>query len=82
MLLKKSGFRCQVGMTIAGALGHADVIALVAPSINSLKEIINIYEHEHHISFNPSKSKLMSFNLNRPHGTPIILDGQKAEIIT
>ena len=46
--------------------------------------MVNVYEqfaHEYHISFNPSKSKLMSFNLSRPLGTPIFLNGQKVEVV-
>ena len=71
-------------MTYPGAFGYADDIALVAPSIYCLKEKINICEQfaqEYHISFNPSKSKLMSFNLSRPLGTPISLNGQKVEVV-
>ena len=60
--LKQLGLGCHVSMTYAGAFGYADNIALVAPSIYYLKEIVNICEqfaHEYRISFNPSKSKLM-----------------------
>ena len=39
------------------------------------------FDHEYHISFNPSKSKLMSFNLSRPLGTLIFLNGQKVEVV-
>ena len=82
--LKQLGLGCHVGMTYAGAFGYADDIALVAPSIYCLKEMVNVCEqfaHEYHISFNPSKSKLMSFNLSRPLGTPIYLNGQKVEVV-
>ena len=78
--LKQLGLGCHVGMTYAGAFGYADYIALVAPSIYCLKQMVNIcgqFAHEFHISFNPSKSKLMSFNL----GTPIFLNGQKVEVV-
>ena len=46
--------------------------------------MVNVCEqfaHEYHISFNPSKSKLMSFNLSRPLGTLIFLNGQKVEVV-
>ena len=49
-----------------------------------LKEMVDICEqfaHEYHISFNPSKSKLMSFNLSRPLGTLIFLNSQKVEVV-
>ena len=82
--MKQLGLGCHVGMTHAGAFGYADDIALVAPSIYCLKEMVNVCEqfaHEYHISFNPSKSKLMSFNLSRPLGTPIFLNSQKVEVV-
>ena len=31
---------CHVGLTYAGAFGYADDIALVAPSLTSLKQMI------------------------------------------
>ena len=36
LVLQSLGLGCHVGLTYAGALGYADDIALVAPSINSL----------------------------------------------
>ena len=42
--LKQLGLWCHVGMTYAGAFGYADDIALVAPSIYCLKEMVNICE--------------------------------------
>ena len=82
--MKQLGLGCQVSMTYAGAFGYADDIALIAPSIYCLKEMVNVCEqfaHAYHISFNPSKSKLMSFNLSRPLGTPIFQNGQKVEVV-
>ena len=82
--MKQLCLGCHVGMTYAGAFGYADDIALVAPSIYCLKEMINVCEqfaHEYHISFTLSKSKLMSFNLSTPLGTPIFLNGQKVEVV-
>ena len=40
LLLKESGIGCHVGLTYAGAFGYADDIALVAPSLSSLKQHI------------------------------------------
>ena len=40
LLLKESGMGCHVGLTYAGAFGYADDIALVAPSLSSLKQMI------------------------------------------
>ena len=72
-LFQQLGLGCHVGMTYAGAYSYADDIALVAPSIYYLKEMVNIckqFAHEYHIIFNTSKSKFMSFNLSRQLGTP------------
>ena len=37
LLLKESGMGCHVRLTYAGAFGYTDDIALVAPSLSSLK---------------------------------------------
>ena len=69
---------------ISRSVGYADDIGLVAPSIYFLIEMVNICEqlaHEYHIRFNQSKSKLTSFNLSRPLGTPIFLNGQNVEVV-
>ena len=82
--LKQLGLGCHVSVRYAGAFGYADDIALVAPFIYCLKEMVNVCEqftHEYHICFNPSKSKLMSFNLSRPLGTLIFLNSQKVEVV-
>ena len=58
---------CHVGLTYyAGAFGYADDIALVAPSLSSLKQMIKSCEQfaeSHSITFNPSKTKLLCFNM-------------------
>ena len=51
----------------AEALGYTDNIVLVAPSLSSLKQMINIYEEFtkcHSIVFNSLKTKLLCFNLD------------------
>ena len=63
--LRKSGYGCYIGNTFSGALGYADDVTLIAPSLQSLKQMIKIceeYAKEFDIQFNPSKSKLMCFN--------------------
>ena len=44
LLLKQSGLGCHVGLTYAGPFEYADDIALVAPSLSSLKQMISICE--------------------------------------
>ena len=66
LLLKESGMGCHVGLTYAGAFRYADDIALVAPSLTSLKQMIKICEQfagSHSITFNPLKTKLFCFNM-------------------
>ena len=71
--LKHNGIGCHVGPVYAGAFGYADDVALVAPSLYSLKYMIAICEEfpkKHQITFNPTKSKLLYFNASNavtPH---------------
>ena len=55
LLLKKSGLECHVGSTYAGAFGYTNDIALIVPSLSSLKQMMKIYENfvkSHNIVFN------------------------------
>ena len=63
ILLKKSGMGCHVGLTYAGEFGYADVIALVAPSLSSLKQMIQICEQfaESHSITSPFENKVIVF---------------------
>ena len=86
LLLKQSGLGCHVGLTYAGAFGYADDIALVAPSLSSsLKQMISICEEFakcHSIVFNPSKTKLLCFNLDPlSEIPPIYLNGVQISIV-
>ena len=63
--MKQSGLGCHVGLTYAGVFGYADDIALIAPSLYCLEQMIDICEKFaklHTIDFNPNKSKLLCFN--------------------
>ena len=51
----------------ARAFGNADDVVLLAPSLDALRKMVSIceaYAAEYHLLFNPSKSKLMYFNLS------------------
>ena len=55
MKLRSSGFGCYIVDTFVGALGYADYINLMSPSIRGLKQMIHIYETfamEYDINFN------------------------------
>ena len=84
-LLKQSGLGCHVRVTYAAASGHADDIALVAPSLSNLKQISSICEEFakcHSIIFNLSKTKLLCFNLDPlSEVPPIYLNGEQISIV-
>ena len=71
--LKRNGIGFHVGPVYAGAFGYADDVALVAPSLYSLKYMIATCEEfvkKHQIRFNPKKSKLLCFSASNavtPH---------------
>ena len=65
--LRASGIGCHVSKMYAGAFGYADDVVLLAPSLDALREMVSIcetYAAEYHLIFNPSKSKLMYFNIS------------------
>ena len=62
--LKRNGIGCHMGHHFVGALGYADDIILLCPSVAGLKNMIKIceeYANEHNIIFNGSKSKYLVF---------------------
>ena len=67
MRLRESGVGRHTNGVFAGAFGYADDIVLLAPSLDALRHMIGIcegYAQEFHILFNPSKSKLMYYNVS------------------
>ena len=65
--LRASGIGCHVGKMYAGAFGYADDVVLLAPLPDALREMVSIceiYATEYHLLFNPSKSKVMYFNIS------------------
>ena len=62
--LKKKGIGCYIDHLFTVALGYADDIILLAPSVNAMNEMISIcekYAEEHKILFNGKKSKYLVF---------------------
>ena len=62
--LKRNGIGCHIGHLFVGALGYADDIILLCPTVEGLKDMIKIceeYANEHSIMFNGSKSKYLVF---------------------
>ena len=82
--LKRNGIGCHVGPVYAGAFGYADDVALVTPSLYSLKCMIATCEEfakKHQITFNPTKSKLLCFNACDAVTPHIKLNGQPVSVV-
>ena len=82
--LKHNGIGSHVGPVYAGAFGYADDVALVAPSLYSLKCMIATCEEfakKHQITFNPTKSKLLCFNACGAVTPHIKLNGQPVSVV-
>ena len=62
--LKNKGIGCYIDHIFTGALGYADDIILICPSVTAMKEMIKIcenYAKDHNILFNGKKSKYLVF---------------------
>jgi len=62
--LKRNGIGCHIGHHFVGALGYADDLILLSPSLTGLMNMIKIcedYACEHDILFNGKKSKYLIF---------------------
>ena len=82
--LKQLGLGCHVGPTFAGAFGYADDVTLIAPSLYALKKIISVcesYAERYHITFNPTKSKLICYNIDSSTLGPVCLNKQPISIV-
>ena len=82
--LKYNGIGCHIGPVYAGAFGYANDVALVAPSLNSLKCMIATCEEfakKHQITFNSTKLKLLCFNACDAVTQHIKLNGQPVSVV-
>ena len=62
-ILRLSGFGCHVGNTSIPAIGYADDVALLAPTIPSLKLLLNVvnsFGNEYCVKINPVKASCLS----------------------
>ena len=63
--LKSSDIGCHMGLHYVGALGFADDITLLCPSLSGIKTMLSICEQfaaEYDLIFNGTKSKLLIFD--------------------
>ena len=83
--LKCNAICCHAYLSsLCWCFGYADDVALVAPSLYSLRCMIATCEEfadEYQIDFNPTKSKLICFNANIDHTPQIILNGQSVSVV-
>jgi hypothetical protein len=62
--LEKSKYCCNIGVKYVGIFGYADDAILLAPTITSLKlmlQIVNDYATEFCVKFNAEKCQLVVF---------------------
>ena len=77
---------CYIGNIFCGALGYADDITLLAPTMSSLKYMLNIcnqFAEAYDVLFNSSKSKLLYFGRSdsRPRVSPVEFNGSVIELV-
>lgn len=62
--LSRSGYGCKIGHLYYGALGYADDVSLIAPSLYALQKMCDValeYANEYDIKFNPLKCQFLYF---------------------
>ena len=82
--LKQSGLGCYIEHVFSGALGYADDLVLLAPSLHGITSMISIcelYAVEYDIMYNPKKSKLICFNVDNPEYIDITLCGKPVSVV-
>ena len=65
--LTKSGIGCHIGYTFCGAIGYADDVSLLCPSLSSLRMFLNItdvFGREFNVDFNPNKNQFLVYRNN------------------
>ena len=83
--LSRSGYGCHIGGRFCGAVGYADDIILITPTVSSLNKMLEIccsYADEYNVLFNSSKSKIIvksgRLKLQKPS---IMLKGEPIEAV-
>ncbi len=82
--LKNSGMGCYINGIFSGALGYADDLVILAPSLYALRSMISIcekYAKDYDILYNAKKSKLICFNVENPKTITITLCNKPVEIV-
>ena len=83
--LQNSGYGCHIGNIFCGAMGYADDVILLAPTVTAMKHMLEIctqYGIEYSVLFNPDKTKFMHINnLNCNISPNILLMGKPIETV-
>ncbi len=65
--LSSCGFGCFIGDLFCGAMGYADDVALLSPTVSGMDKLLNVcssFAKEYDVKFNASKSKVLAFECN------------------
>ena len=82
--LEYLGLGCHVGLKYVDTFVYADDIALISPTIYGLKKMLKdceLFAVDHHITFNPIKSKLICYNIDSSTCPPIYLNSHPITIV-
>ena len=84
--LKEQGIGCHIINVLVACLLYADDICLIAPSRGAMQKMLFICEqycHEHCLSFNVKKSKVLLFGKTKGLSVePLILNSQPIEFVS
>ena len=77
--LEKYGEGCWIGNQFFGAIGYADDLTLLSPTVTSLSKMIKICEefsNEYNVKYNPDKTVCLLFSKKDQPGVNVVLNGQ------
>ena len=80
--LGTSGLGCYIDNGFLGALGYADDIVIMSPSIRGLNEMIRVcksYADEYSLLFNEQKTVVIKFGDNFKSNCHVLLNGKQVE---
>ena len=82
LLLEKSGIGCHIGTMFVGAIGYADDLTLICPSLRSLVEMVKICKNfgtDFNVTFNPKKTVCIKFGSKISESDQLFIDGHAIE---
>ena len=80
MKMKKSGLGCYIGNVFIGALGYADDITILSPSIPGINEMLKTCEEfaqEYQVVLNEKKSAVIKFGKNSVKECHLVQNSQR-----